>query len=63
MKTTGMQNKLVVTRAEREKSKGKIKMWDQERQTTMYKINSKDILYYTGKQKHYFVITLNEVNL
>ena len=58
---TDLENKLTVTKGERERGKGQIRGMRLIR-TTMYKIiSSKDILYSTGNYSHYLVITYNGV--
>ena len=45
-----IENEFVVTRGEREIGKEKTVIRDQEVQTTLYKINDKDILYRRGNR-------------
>ena len=45
-----IENEFVVTRGEREIGKEKTIIRDQEVQTTLYKINEKDILYRRGNR-------------
>ena len=45
---TDIENKLVVTKGEREGRRDKLGVWDKHIHTTTYKINNKDLLYSTG---------------
>ena len=55
---TNIENKLVVTRGEREGGWGKIGVGDQEIQTTMYKINKlQGYIVHHREYSQYFIIT------
>ena len=57
-----IEDKLMVTRADRKEGRGKLGLWNKEIQTTMYtQISNKDILYSTEDYSYYFVITFNGV--
>ena len=56
---TDIENKLLVTKGEREGGRGKLGVWDYHVHTTIYKINNKDLLYSTGSYIQYLIITYN----
>ena len=59
-----MENKLVVTKAEREWRSGKIEVGSSEVQTTMYKINKlQGSIVQNREYSQYFTITIKEYNL
>ena len=58
---TDIDNKLTLTRRERERHK--LGVWDWQTHTTIYKINNKNLRYSTGNYIQYIVVTIMEKNL
>ena len=56
---TDIENKLTVTKEGRCERRDTLEVWDQQIQTTVYKINKKVLLDSTGKHIHYPVINHN----
>ena len=55
----GIENKLIVTKGESGCGRDKLGVWDQQTQTTIYKINNKVLLCSTGNYIQYAVINHN----